>query len=143
MNFSYVYLLENSIWIPLSKHHLFCWKNLASCRGGGHSHIGGAAYVGLLRPPFSAPLSPKWLQNTPLSKIDGSHSMTLFFFRYVTRSQKFFTIIKQQIGCFEWFWAQFSFWNLNFNISCFYVGLKRLSQKGQNYILTQCPIILD
>ena len=25
---------------------------------GGHSHFGGATYVGLLRPPFSAPLSP-------------------------------------------------------------------------------------
>ena len=43
----------------------------------GHSHFGGAAYIGLWKLPLSATLS----RNDPifLFKIDGSHSTTIYF----------------------------------------------------------------
>ena len=39
--------------------------------GGGHSHFGGATYVGLLRSPFSAPLSP----NDPILSVNWCLSL--------------------------------------------------------------------
>ena len=62
--------LTEKLGIQVFLHH-YQLQRRPTCDGGGHSHFGGAAFVGLVRSPFSAPLSRNDLYF--FVKIDGSH----------------------------------------------------------------------
>ena len=91
---------EKTKWWTSSKKSL---DGFSSKLGGGHSHWGGVAYVWLLRPQFSAPLSPyfywKWMaptQGLPIFSFDLSPKASYFS-------------ISTEINYFKRFCAQSSF----------------------------------
>ena len=101
-------------------------ERCTNCAPYGLSGNTGAAYVRLLRPSFSAPLSP----NDPifLLKINGSHSMTPYFF---FRSPK---ASKCTISTVNWLF-QMILCTINIGAS---MGLEGPHRKTENHILTKC-----